>query len=127
MESTKHLISLDQAKKMTKKFREDKRQIVKDEFHGKHIIPTCETFERDAFDQILKQSGCVGVRAYYAMDDDKKLHLIFVGVNSKNEDILPPVSTGIAQDAAQLEGIGVVVENGTRCPADCPPTSPLNS
>lgn len=129
MESTKHKhsISLEQAKKMTKKFRDDKRKVVKDEFHGKHILPTCETFERAGFDELLKQPGCVGVRAYYAMDDDKKVHLIFVGVNSSNEDILPTISAGIAQDAARLEGQGLLLENGTRCPSDCPPTSPLNS
>ncbi len=128
MESTKHSISLDQAKKMTKKFREDKGKVVKDEYHGKHIIPTCETFERAAFEELLKQPGCVGVRAYYGMDDDKKVHLIFVGVNDQNQDILPlseVTAAKLAPDAAVMDS-GVIVENGTRCPDDCPPTSPLN-
>lgn len=124
---TKHSITLEQAKKMTKKFRDDKKLVIKDEYHGKHIVPTCETFERMAFDELLRQPGCVSVRAYYGMDDDKKLHLIFVGVNDKNEDILPAPSANIAQDAASLEGDGVILENGARCPTECPPVSPINS
>ncbi len=39
-----HFISLDEAKKMTKKFREEKEKVVKDEYKNKDILPICETF-----------------------------------------------------------------------------------
>jgi hypothetical protein len=127
-DGSKHYISLDVAKKMTKKYRDDKGKIIKDEYKDKNILPICETFERGAFDTLLAQPGCVGVRAYYSMDDDKNVHLIIVGVNEKNEDILPaPAPTSDTFAAGSLsDGGGEILENASRCPSECPPTSPLN-
>lgn len=130
---SKHLISLDTAKKMTAKFRESKKGLVSDTFRGKDPLPICETFDRAAFDQILAQPGCVGVRAYYGMDDTNGVHLIFVGVNEKDEDMIEEQNTATlsksaasATTASSTTGGGVVVENGTRCPTSCPPSSTLN-
>jgi hypothetical protein len=36
-----HSISLDEAKKMTKKFKEDKDKVVRDEYKGKNLLPVC--------------------------------------------------------------------------------------
>ena len=126
--SSKHFISLDQAKKMTKRFREDKRAVIRDEYHGKHIMPRCETFERAAFDKLLATPGCAAIRAYYGMDVVRRVHVIFVAVDSNNKDILPPdVSADQKMAAATLESDIQVLENGDRCPDLCPESSPLTS
>jgi hypothetical protein len=49
-----HSISLDEAKKMTKKFKEDKDKVVRDEYKGKNLLPVCESFDRAAFDKLIK-------------------------------------------------------------------------
>ena len=127
---SKHLISLEQAQKMTATFRQNKKALIGDAYRGKDPLPICETFERSAFDQILAQPGCVGVRAYYAMDENDSVHLIFVGVNEKNEDMIEAQTP--EQKNANMRALsatatgGVLVENGLKCPTDCPPSSTLN-
>ena len=56
------------------------------------------------------------MRIYYGMSDDLKIHAIGVGVNSKDEDILPTEGIGAA-----LTTTPVIVEDGSRCPDVCPP------
>lgn len=110
-----HSISLDEAKKMTKKFRTDKDKIVKDEFKGKHLIPNCESFDRKAFDVLLQREDCVGVRIYYGMKDGSdRIHAIIVGFDANGKDILP-VAGGVS------DGVDpTIIENGQPCPASCP-------
>jgi hypothetical protein len=116
-----NLITLDQAVQMTTLYRNQKENILAQPFQGLNILATCETFDRGAFDTLLSEGGCVSVRIYYGMSADLKVQAIVVGVDSNNEDILP---------ASGLRGLSstapVIVEEGTRCPDDCPPTSPLN-
>jgi hypothetical protein len=116
-----HSVSLDEAKKMTKKFREEKDKIVKDEYKDKHLLPICESFDRAAFDKLLQREDCKGVRIYYGMKaDDQRLHAIIVGFDGEGKDILP--TAGIAMDATDP----IIVDNGQTCPVYCPPPSYLN-
>lgn len=109
-------ISLQQAIDMTKKFRDLKDAIVNPSYAG--ILSTCETFDRKDVDNILAQSGCVQLRVYFGIGADLKLRAILVGVNNKDEDILPtPVNAAS----------GVITDEGALCPPICPPSSPLNS
>ncbi len=112
-----HFISVEQALKMTAALRKSSELILNPVHKGLNIIPTSETFTREAFDALLSQPDCTSIRIYYGMDEKLKLHAIAVGVNSKNEDILP------------LSGRGetaIIVENGQRCPTNCPPPSSIN-
>lgn len=114
-----HFISLDAAKVMTARFRQQCEAILKTEYQGQSILPICETYDRAAFDQVLSKTSCAGIRIYYGMDDQLKLHAIIVGVNAENEDILPSSSlTSTDED---------IIDNGNRCPDICPVSSPLNS
>jgi len=118
----KHSIGLDEAKKMTKKFREQKDNIVKEEHKGKHLIPYCESFDRAPFEQLLQREDCKGVRIYYGMKDtDQRIHAIIVGVDADGKDILP-VEGDVAMDGVDP----IIIENGLPCPSDCPPSSGLN-
>jgi len=111
---TNHFIPLGQAIDMTTKYRKDKEQILDPEIRDEGILPLSETFNRDAFDSLLAQEGCEGIRLYYSMDDKQRLHIIAVGVNSRNEDMIP-------------NNEAIIVETAVRCPAQCPPESVLNS
>lgn len=117
----KHSISLDEAKKMIRKFKEEKDKIVKDEYKGKHLLPNCESFDRAAFDALLRREDCKGIRIYYGMKDaSQHVHAVIVGFDAEGKDILPVA--GIA-DGTDPE----IIENGIPCPDNCPPPSDLNS
>jgi hypothetical protein len=118
----KHSISLDEAKKMTKKFREEKDKIVKDEYKGKHLIPNCESFDRTEFDILLRREDCKGVRIYYGMKEGAdRIHAIIVGFDAEGKDILPV-------EGAVMDGFDPpIIENGATCPTNCPPDSGLNN
>ena len=113
-------ISLDVAIQMTTLYRKQKENILAEPFKGENILPISETFDRSAFDSLLKEADCTAIRIYYGMSDDLQIHAIAVGVNSKNEDILPVGAGEQVSDSPP-----VIVEEGTRCPDYCPPSSPL--
>jgi hypothetical protein len=110
-------ITLQQAIEMTTLYRQNKDQMLAAAFKGKDILPVCETFDRQTFDKILSLPDCQKIRLYLSMDKDLKLRMVIVGVNSKDEDILPPAT---ADDG------GSIGEQGLPCPPYCPPSSPLN-
>lgn len=131
-----HQIPLSAAIEMTTRFRAEMDQALKPEFVGMDILPLCETFNRSAFDSILAQPGSVAVRVYLGMDAEKKIRLIFVGVNDNNEDILPSVGdlADLSKQASAsrpdstseaVANVGVIMEEGQRCPPICPTKSPL--
>ena len=111
-----HLITLETAISMTSTYRENNDSILKQQHQNQNILPRCETYSREEFDLLLAQTNCEAVRIYYGMDENLRVHAIIVGVNSLNEDILEGQET--------LDP--VIIEEGSRCPDDCPPTSDLN-
>ena len=115
-----HYISLTTAIGMTTLYRSDKEAILATSFQNQGILPLSETFNRGAIDTILAKEGCEGLRIYYGMDENSKVHAIIVPVNEDNEDILPPSIN------AEVTGEDIV-EEGQRCPDLCPPPSDLNS
>ncbi len=114
------LIPLHQAIKMTTLYRKEKENILNPSFRNKNILTLSETFDHADFNTILSQPNCAALRIYYGMDDSLQVHAIIVGVNDKDEDILP------AESPAATDGGGSISEEGTRCPPICPPGSPLN-
>jgi hypothetical protein len=109
-------ISLQDAVTMTSSYRQNKEAILSNSYKNQNILAVCETFDKNYIDSVLGQTDCQKLRVYYGMDTDSKVHAIIVGVDSNGNDILPKGST----DA-------YIVEQGERCPADCPPSSALNS
>jgi hypothetical protein len=116
----KHSIKLDVAKKMIGHYKKERERVIRDEHRGKKMLPTCETFDAEAIATLLKQPGCVKVRIYLGMDDNKEVKIILVGVNEKGEDQVPN-ATEKSLDTY------VILEEGERCPDACPPISTLNS
>ncbi len=102
-----HLITLEVASLMTKAYRDARIN---------NIISN--SYERAAFDRILSQEGCVGIRAYFALTTEQsnpgdagRLTLVFVGYDSQDNDLY------------ERE----LAEAGWACPPRCPELNPLNN
>jgi hypothetical protein len=120
-----NFITLAQGIAMTKKYREEKDRILDASFRGKELLPISETFDRASFEALLAETDCSFIRVYLGMSEDLKIRIIAVGADAKDQDILPIVSSP-ANRVAALDGGGNIIEDGIRCPPNCPPPSPLN-
>jgi hypothetical protein len=101
--SEDHSIDLTTASSWTANYRGADSSGVKAHFFGKNAIQ-----------QILNQSGCVGIRIYYALDDNGDKQLILVGADSSENDLYN----------------GYLAERSIVCPTHCgssTSTSPLQS
>ncbi|MFL5740988.1 MAG: hypothetical protein ACJ75B_12270 [Flavisolibacter sp.] len=132
--ANKHHIPLADAKKMIRNFKDKKEQILAAPYKKAGSLPISETFDRSAFDQVLAKPGCVGLRVYFAMDDNMQIRVVIVGVNENNEDMITntqaksaSASTLAASDTTTDPTNGDIIEQGTRCPDVCPPDSPLTT
>jgi hypothetical protein len=117
-----HFIPLSQAVEMTKRYRDNRNRILKAEYEGQNILAICETFNRQGFETLLAKEGCVGIRVYYGMDPELKVHAVIVAINEAGEDILP--QSGTLETSGN--GDDDILDDALRCPTFCPPPSPLN-
>ena len=118
-----NFLTVAEASRMTRVYRENRDTILLPAFQGKDILPVCETIERHFIETLLSRQGCSKIRIYLGMDEQMQVHAILVGVNENDEDILP--ASASADDPATGDD-ELIVDNGTRCPPICPPKSDLN-
>jgi len=95
-----HIITLEQATKYVENFKS---------------FPTAPTikggyFSKAAFDKILSQPGCVGIRYYYAKKDDGSATIVLVGIDASGNDLT----------------YGPLADLSVPCPPYCGSPSPLN-
>ncbi len=96
-----HSIPLATAAQWTKNYRDaNPSNAVKGHFYGK-----------DAIQAILTQSDCVGIRIYYAIDDNGAKQLVIVGTDANENDLYN----------------GLLAERGLPCPPYSGAANPLNS
>jgi hypothetical protein len=96
-----HRISLEAAAAQTRRFRES-------------AGPTAVkggAFRREAFEEILKQPGCTGIRLYYGVDDKGEPSLVLVGVGQDDNDMVD----------------GALIDTIFPCPPFCGDGNSLNS
>jgi hypothetical protein len=105
-------ISVNDASKMNADFRTIRELMLQTTYQGNNTLPICETFDKEQVLEMLGQTDCVALRVYLGLNDDTRVVAVLVGVNDEDEDIL---------------GNEYVLERGTRCPLECPPSSALNS
>jgi len=115
---TSNLITLADGVEMTRLFRAKKEKILDPEFRNIGILPTCETFDKSAFELLCKLESCKGIRIYCGMDSDFRVKMVICGVDADDNDIYLNVPDSEDQK---------VIDSGVRCPAFCPPASALNS
>jgi hypothetical protein len=95
-----HKITLAEAAKKTKQYKAKKEH--------KHFPPGA--FRREAFERILAQPGCVGVRAYPAENEDGLDTIVIVGVDEQGNDMYE----------------GELAQDVFTCPDFCSDVNPLN-
>lgn len=93
-----HRISLAEASDLTRRHRNEHAN----EGHGGF-------FHRDAFDAILAQPGCSGIRIYRGKAAGGTRHFVMVGVDGEGKDMTA----------------GAVMEKCNPCPPDCDAASAL--
>jgi hypothetical protein len=54
-------------------------------------------FDRNIYEKILAQPGCVGIRQYFAQKDDNAVTLVMVGVDVKGNDMIDGTIGELAQ------------------------------
>ncbi len=95
-----HAITLATAATWTRNYRTANPRATKGHFFGKTAIQN-----------ILNQSGCVGIRIYYALDDAGAQQLVISGASSNENDLCD----------------GLLADRGVACPPNCGVNNPLNS
>lgn len=99
-----HFIPVAEAAAMTTRFR------------GKHPGSVRGwLFDRRAFDALLSQPGCAGIRIYRALKPDDSEHVVVVGTDVNANDLVPKS----ANEA------GLVAEIAWPCPPLCGSSSLL--
>jgi hypothetical protein len=73
-------------------------------------------FGFEIIQQILSESDCVGIRIYYALDDNGEKKLILVGVDSNGDNLLPTAGGRLADDG------NILADFSFPCPNTCPPS-----
>jgi hypothetical protein len=122
--SENNRIAFSDAIEMTKRFRNNREEILDIDERGKDILALNETFDKADIEQLMQQQDCTGFRIYYGMDTNLKVHAILVGVDNNGADILPEaVYNG---QPGTVTNSGELLEDAIRCPPACPPASPLN-
>lgn len=115
---TKNLINLTEGAEMTKLYQGKNEIILAPEYRNIGTLPVCESFDREAFDMLLKLGNCKGIRIYCGMDTDLKVKMVICGVDENDANLYLTVP-----DSEELK----VIDSGVRCPTFCPPASALNS
>ena len=96
-----HTIALEEASELTRNYRKNAgKGAIKGGFFG-----------RAALEQVLAQESVVGIRYYYAQENNGRPVLIVVGVDENGQDVLD----------------GFIAERACPCPPFCSPWNPLNS
>ena len=112
----KNLMPLTDGKLMVKTYLENKSKV----FTGEYTLPNNETYDAEAFVALLNQPDCVQVRIHYGMYENKEICAIFVGVDSKGNEIAIK-NNGISTNTGINDEY--VIELSTRCPPNCPPVN----
>src|SRR5262245_34240949 len=80
---TNHRVSLKQAAKLTRNYRES--------------IPAADKtgfFHKQAIIDLLKQPGVIGMRYYHGLDDRGRYHIVLVGTDRDGRDVVEVKGSG---------------------------------
>jgi hypothetical protein len=100
MSNNPHVISLDEAKSMTHAYQNATQ------FQG---LTVASMIDKDAYQLVMDQTGCVNIRTYFALNSEQKLTIVIVGVDANGADMTD----------------GVLLNMSLLCPVNCPQNSQL--
>jgi phosphoketolase len=90
----KHVVDESKASAMVKKYKTFRTRLASSKKNGGALpanipdLPTFITYNKKAFQALMKKTECVGVRIYPAINDDNGLTFVIVGVDAAGENIL---------------------------------------
>jgi hypothetical protein len=99
-----HDIDLETAARWTKRFRDTIPPLAPDQTNALF-------FGEEYIQSILSQPDCVGIRIYYALDDDGNREMILCGAKANKDDLYQ----------------GILAEQALKCPPNGGIANPLNS
>jgi hypothetical protein len=95
-----HEITLQEAEELTHAYQNDP------EYQGKTV--SCR-IDNEAYQAVINQDDCIGIRTYFAKNSDNKLTIVVVGVDANGNDMTD----------------GVLLNRALGCPNACPSASSL--
>jgi hypothetical protein len=101
---------------MTALFRSNRESMLIPSMQGQNILFISETFSRDAFDDLLAETGATGLRFYLGMQENQQVSIVAVAIDENGYDILPDPNT-----LEEPPGGAKIAELGIHCPPICPP------
>lgn len=72
-------------------------------------------FGLNIIDEILSQHECVGIRIYYACNDEGEKQLLLVGAREDGSNIWPDDT-----EQTTVQAAGLIVDASSPCPPYCP-------
>lgn len=66
--------------------------------------------------KVLKETGCVGIRVYYAIDNKGQKQLLIVGVDENGDNLLPAKNVASGEEDPDDN---IIVDLSTPCPDFC--------
>lgn len=115
LNSINHIITLEQALKLTDNYARNKDSILSGAYgDNKDILPDYETFNLQSIDSLVCQEATVGFRMYLGLDENKKIRFVLAGVDANGIDAL--------QESRQEKG--ALKQRGMVTTAAAPPPPP---
>lgn len=108
-------ITLEEAQLMTAHYRKEHEIMLQPDYRDRGILPLTEIFHKDVVEKLLSRPEVSGLRIYYGMTPDSRVHAILVGVTAEGKPILPKSGTELNVSAEE----GYLAERAIRCPDDC--------
>ena len=115
LKGRKHAVSKGSASAMIKKFKSQSGKVAK---AAKAIdtatevaitYPTFLSYNKKAITKILGQADCIGLRIYPALNDQNEFTLVLVGVDEKNNNIVPSDDAAPAESKAVKKKAATIV------------------
>ena len=105
-------LSLMKAKQWAAHYRDKNQGSTQAHFFGSEIIK-----------QILAEPGCVGIRMYYAIDDNGRKQILLVGANANGDNLLPSTSSSFASFSlfSDPDDGNIIADFSWPCPSYCNP------
>ena len=76
-------------------------------------------FGADRIKKLLNEPGAVGIRIYYALNEEGEKKLLLVGTDKDGRDLLP--KSGVQGSAAPEGEDDEIMDEALPCPPYCPP------
>jgi hypothetical protein len=135
-----HNIKISQGLYLTDNFKKNEDSIMMGSLKGKDLLPVSETFFVKDVMRLLQQKGCVGLRIYPGMKENKQVVYVLCGVDANGADMLPAQLLSKKQmapnerSASMKQGTGstqepvyILLEEGQTCPPYNPPAPNLGN